>query len=68
MAVECVMPGTEVLVPPGESVPLDGTVVAGESVVDESLMTGLAVWECIGNDVRLGVLFVFQGQVTFSWP
>lgn len=44
VAVECVMPGTEVLVPPGESVPLDGTVVVGESAVDESLLTGGAVW------------------------
>lgn len=32
--------GTEVLVAPGESVPLDGLVVAGESAVDESLLTG----------------------------
>ncbi|EFN58930.1 hypothetical protein CHLNCDRAFT_140903 [Chlorella variabilis] len=35
-----VAPGTEVLVPPGESVPLDGTVLAGESAVEESLLTG----------------------------
>lgn len=40
LPVEEVAPGTEVLVAPGESVPLDGVVVAGASAVDESLLTG----------------------------
>lgn len=39
-----VAPGTEVLVPPGESVPLDGTVLAGESAVEESLLTGAGLF------------------------
>lgn len=38
--VEQVAPGTRVLVAPGEAVPLDGTVLEGESAVDESLLTG----------------------------
>ncbi len=32
--------GDHVLVPPGERVPADGTVLSGESGVDESLLTG----------------------------
>lgn len=32
--------GDRVLVKPGEKVPLDGTVVSGESSVDESMLTG----------------------------
>lgn len=38
--VEEVAPGTEVIVAPGEAVPLDGEVLAGESAIDESLLTG----------------------------
>ncbi|MBU6366537.1 MAG: heavy metal translocating P-type ATPase [Gemmatimonadetes bacterium] len=33
-------PGEEVVVRPGERLPVDGTVVAGGSAVDESLLTG----------------------------
>ncbi len=35
-----VKPGDLLLVRPGESVPVDGTVVSGESAVDESMLTG----------------------------
>ncbi|MCB2186214.1 MAG: heavy metal translocating P-type ATPase, partial [Deltaproteobacteria bacterium] len=35
-----VLPGQKVLVKPGESIPVDGTVVKGASAVDESMMTG----------------------------
>eukprot|EP00898_Chlorokybus_atmophyticus_P009160 jgi/Chlat1/9245/Chrsp99S00715 len=38
--VESVAVGTTVLVKPGEKVPLDGCVVAGESRVDQSVLTG----------------------------
>lgn len=40
VAVEEVPPGTEVLVAPGEAVPLDGCVLSGESAMDENLLTG----------------------------
>jgi Cu+-exporting ATPase len=41
--VEQVRPGQEVLVRPGERVPLDATIVDGESAIDESMMTGESV-------------------------
>ena len=40
MPVEDVAVGTEVVVAPGESIPLDGLVVSGESAVDENMLTG----------------------------
>jgi P-type Cu+ transporter len=38
--VEEVVPGDEVLVRPGEKIPVDGVVLAGASAVDESMLTG----------------------------
>lgn len=38
--VEEVETGTEIIVAPGEAVPLDGEVLSGESAIDESLLTG----------------------------
>jgi P-type Cu+ transporter len=38
--VEEVVPGDEVLVRPGEKIPVDGEVVGGASAVDESMLTG----------------------------
>ncbi len=38
--VENVRPDDRILVRPGAKIPLDGTVVEGESAVDESMMTG----------------------------
>ena len=40
MAVEEVVPGDLVVVKPGAKVPIDGTVVEGESYVNESMITG----------------------------
>jgi len=35
-----VLPGDELLVRPGQRIPVDGLVVSGESAVDESMLTG----------------------------
>jgi Cu+-exporting ATPase len=40
MPVDTLMPGDLFLVRPGESVPVDGEVVDGESSVDEAMLTG----------------------------
>jgi Cu+-exporting ATPase len=40
LAVEEVVPGDLVVVKPGAKVPIDGTVVEGESYVNESMITG----------------------------
>ncbi len=40
VAIEQVVAGDVVVVRPGERVPVDGTVVLGESAVDESMLTG----------------------------
>jgi Cu2+-exporting ATPase len=40
VAVDKVVPGMTVAVPAGERIPVDGTVVAGESELDRSLVTG----------------------------
>lgn len=40
VAVELLKPGDLVRVKPGEKIPVDGIVMAGESYVDESMLTG----------------------------
>lgn len=40
MPVEALMPGDVFLVRPGESVPVDGELIDGESSVDEAMLTG----------------------------
>lgn len=43
VAVEELAPGDEVVVRPGERIPVDGTVADGTAAVDESLVTGESV-------------------------
>jgi Cu+-exporting ATPase len=40
VGIEHVVPGDEVLVRPGERIPVDGRIVDGASAVDESMLTG----------------------------
>ena len=56
--VETVETGETVIVRPGERVPVDGTVVSGESAIDESMLTGesLPVSKTPGNRVIGGTI------------
>lgn len=61
LGVEELVEGDEVLVKPGERVPVDGEVVSGESAVDESLVTGESIPRektrgdpVVGGTVNLG--------------
>lgn len=58
IAVEEVRKGDLVLVRPGESVPVDGTVSSGRSSVDESMLTGesLPVEKSAGSKVFAGTM------------
>ena len=53
-----VRPGDTVVVRPGERIPVDGTVLDGDSAVDESMLTG----ESLPVDKRAGAA-VFAGTV-----
>ena len=50
---ESVLPGQHILVKPGSRIPLDGTVISGESSVDESMLTGesIPVEKKLGDEV-----------------
>jgi len=45
ISVDTVTAGDELLVKPGERVPVDGTVIEGEAAVDEALVTGESIPE-----------------------
>ncbi|MFP9060335.1 heavy metal translocating P-type ATPase [Natrialbaceae archaeon A-chndr2] len=58
VSLEEVEPGEQLVVRPGERIPLDGTVLEGAAAVDESLMTGesLPVEKAPGDPVRGGTV------------
>ncbi|MCL2669211.1 MAG: heavy metal translocating P-type ATPase [Syntrophaceae bacterium] len=43
IAIEGVLPGDEIQVRPGETIPTDGVVVSGSSTIDEAMLTGESV-------------------------
>lgn len=58
-------PGDAVLVKPGETIPVDGTIVEGASTVDQSVITGesLPVEKAVGDEVYSGTVNRF-GSIT----
>jgi Cu+-exporting ATPase len=59
--IEQVIVGDSVIVRPGERIPVDGTVAAGQSAVDQSALTGesLPADKAIGDSVFAGTLNQF---------
>jgi len=58
VAVSTVEPGDDLLVKPGDRIPVDGTVAEGSAAVDEALVTGesLPRSKTPGDDVRGGTV------------
>jgi Cu+-exporting ATPase len=65
--IEEVVVDDQVIVRPGEKVPVDGIVVVGRSVVDESMITGesMPVAKSVGNDV-IGATMNCDGMLTIQ--
>ncbi|MEM1427676.1 MAG: heavy metal translocating P-type ATPase, partial [Cyanobacteria bacterium P01_H01_bin.130] len=59
-----VVPGQWLLVLPGDKIPVDGTVKAGQTVVDESMLTGesIPVAKTVGDPVQGGTV-VMSGAI-----
>lgn len=64
VAVESIAPGDEVVVKPGERIPVDGELKEGHSHIDESMLTGesLPVAKGPGSKVRGGTINL-DGQI-----
>lgn len=58
LPVEAVVPGDEVVVRPGERIPVDGEVMEGQTSVDESMLTGesMPVDKSAGDTVHAGTV------------
>ncbi len=58
VAIAAVLPGDQLLVRPGQRIPVDGVVVEGQSAIDESMLTGepLPVLRGPGSDLVGGTL------------
>src|SRR5690625_1218907 len=56
--IEDLMPGNQIVVKPGEKVPIDGQVSEGYSMIDESLLTGesVPVEKVAGSQVFAGTI------------
>ncbi|MGH2369415.1 MAG: heavy metal translocating P-type ATPase, partial [Chloroflexota bacterium] len=62
-----VVAGDTVIVRPGEKIPVDGTIIAGHSAIDESMITGesLPVEKTVGDEV-IGATINKQGLLKFE--
>ena len=60
-----IAPGDAVMVKPGETIPVDGTIAEGATTVDQSVMTGesLPVDKAVGDEVYSGTVNRF-GAIT----
>ncbi|MES3006427.1 MAG: heavy metal translocating P-type ATPase [Pseudomonadota bacterium] len=58
LPIAAIRPGDTILVQPGERIPLDGQLIAGHSLVDESMLTGepLPVEKGVGAAVTGGTI------------
>lgn len=58
LPIDQLRPDMQVILRPGERVPVDAVVVAGQSLIDESMLTGepLAVAKAIGDKVTAGTI------------
>jgi Cu2+-exporting ATPase len=58
VVVSALLPGDQVLVAPGQTIPADGSVLQGESEVDESLLTGESrpIAKVAGSDLTGGTV------------
>ncbi|WP_445664499.1 heavy metal translocating P-type ATPase [Fodinibius sp. AD559] len=67
IAIEDLNPGDRVLVKAGERIPIDGTIVDGQGVVNESLMTGesMPVSKGVGDSVLSGTILT-QNALTIE--
>src|SRR6516164_4664005 len=51
IAIDLVSPGDRLLIRRGDVVPVDGTVVAGVAIIDQSALTGESLPVCCGTDL-----------------
>ncbi|MBR0031354.1 MAG: cation-translocating P-type ATPase [Treponema sp.] len=67
IAVEKVCIGDRIRVLPGETIPVDGKIISGESSVDQSVMTGesLPVDKAVGDTVFSGTINLY-GSIDFE--
>ena len=61
LPADALQPGDRVLVRPGERIPADGTIIAGSSAIDESLVTGETTQRRVGAGAT-----VYAGSINFS--
>jgi Cu+-exporting ATPase len=57
-SIDTISPGDVIVVKPGERIPVDGQIIKGNSIIDESLLTG----ESIPVEKKIGS-FVYAGTI-----